>query len=190
MPSIVAKRPKIPGGVLGRGADLHCQIPHEGGREGSEETPQNFHPGRMGLASGKGSCQTDPGERSGLRNGGGTPEMAYTRHTRKRSLCISNLRIMEQKTCIRCKQTKPITEFGRLKSTEDGMNPRCKSCLREYARSSYSKRKSTLPARRGGVIHNPDLAGYTDRKLLEELKARGFVWSDMKRIQPVKYDSI
>lgn len=43
---------------------------------------------------------------------------------------------------------------------------------------------------RGWVIHNPDLAGYTDRKLLEELKARGFVWSDMKRIQPVKYDSI
>lgn len=43
---------------------------------------------------------------------------------------------------------------------------------------------------RGGVIYNPDLAGYTDRKLLEELKARGFVWSDMKRIQPVKYDSI
>lgn len=42
----------------------------------------------------------------------------------------------------------------------------------------------------GGAIHNPDLAGYTDRKLLEELKARGFVWSDMKRIQPVKYDSI
>lgn len=43
---------------------------------------------------------------------------------------------------------------------------------------------------RRGAIHNPDLAGYTDRKLLEELKARGFVWSDMKRIQPVKYDSI
>lgn len=116
--------------------------------------------------------------------------MADTRHTRKRSLCISNLRIMEQKTCIRCKQTKPITEFGRLKSTEDGINPRCKSCLREYARQAYSKRNSTLPARRGGAIHNPDLAGYTDRKLLEELKARGFVWSDMKRIQPVKYDSI
>lgn len=116
--------------------------------------------------------------------------MADTRHTRKRSLCISNLRIMEQKTCIRCKQTKPITEFGRLKSTEDGMNPRCRSCLREYANQAYSKRKSTLPARRGGAIHNPDLAGYTDRKLLEELKARGFVWSDMKRIQPVKYDSI
>ena len=47
-----------------------------------------------------------------------------------------------------------------------------------------------LPGGGGGVIHNPDLAGYTDRKLLEELKARGFVWSDMKRIQPVKYDSI
>lgn len=145
--------------------------------------------GRMGLASGKGRSQTDPRERGGLRNGGGTAEMADARHTRKRSLCISNLRIMEQKTCIRCKQTKPITEFGRLKSTEDGMNPRCKSCLREYANQAYSKRKSTLPARRGGV-HNPDLAGYTDRKLLEELKARGFVWSDMKRIQPVKYDSI
>lgn len=155
MPSVVAKRPKIPSGTLGRGADIHCQIPHEGGREGSEETPQNFHPGRMGLASGKGSGQTDPGERGGLRNGGGTAEMADTRHTRKRSLCISNLRIMEQKTCIRCKQTKPITEFGRLKSTEDGMNPRCKSCLREYANQAYSKRKSTLPARRGGRFTIP-----------------------------------
>lgn len=43
---------------------------------------------------------------------------------------------------------------------------------------------------RGGVIHNPNLADYTDRRLLAELKSRGFVWSDMKRIQPVKYDSI
>lgn len=99
MPSVVAKRPKIPAGILGRGANIHRQIPHEGGREGSEETPQNFHPGRMGLASGKGSGQTDPGERGGLRNGGGTAEMADARHARKRSLCISNLRIMEQKTC-------------------------------------------------------------------------------------------
>ena len=97
---------------------------------------------------------------------------------------------MEQKTCIRCKQTKPITGFGRLRSTEDGMNPRCKSCLREYANQAYSKRKSTLPARRGGAIHNPDPAGYTGRRLPAELKSRGFVWSDMKRIQPVKYDSI
>lgn len=57
MPSVVAKRPKIPAGILGRGANIHRQIPHEGGREGSEETPQNFHPGRMGLASGKGAAK-------------------------------------------------------------------------------------------------------------------------------------
>ena len=43
---------------------------------------------------------------------------------------------------------------------------------------------------RGGVIHNPDLADYTDRRLLAELKSRGFVWGDMKRVVTVKYDKI
>ena len=56
----------------------------------------------------------------------------------------------------------------------------------ETSRPAKNRKKKE----RGGAIHNPDMAGYTDRKLLEELKARGFVWSDMKRIQPVKYDSI
>lgn len=44
--------------------------------------------------------------------------------------------------------------------------------------------------RGGGVIHNPDLADYTDRRLLAELKSRGFVWGDMKRVVTVKYDKI
>ncbi len=39
-----------------------------------------------------------------------------------------------QKTCTRCGQTKPLTDFNRDKSRRDGYRDRCKNCIRDYQR--------------------------------------------------------
>ena len=168
MPSVVAKRPKIPSGILGRWAYIHRQIPHEGRRERSEETPQNFHPGRMGLASGKGRSQTDPGERGGLRNGGGTAEMADARHTRKRSLCISNLRSWNRK------HAYDANKLSRSPSSADSRAPRM-GWIRDANHAFENMPTKHIPNEnqpclpggggdsqsRSGRLHRPKTAGRT-----------------------------
>lgn len=99
----------------------------------------------------------------------------------------------DMKTCGRCKQTKPLDEFGANKRNPDGLNRYCKECAREQLRESYRRIKDResecRPKDRGGV-GDPELSRFTDRRLLAELKCRGFVWGDMKRVVTVKYDKI
>ena len=38
------------------------------------------------------------------------------------------------KTCTKCGETKPLTEFGKQKATKDGYAYKCKSCMNEYSR--------------------------------------------------------
>lgn len=45
------------------------------------------------------------------------------------------------KTCTLCKTEKPLTEFGRLKRTYDGLNFWCKSCLKVKRAEYYVKHK-------------------------------------------------
>lgn len=40
--------------------------------------------------------------------------------------------IIPQKTCTRCKQTKPLSEFHKSAATLDGFVPKCKACVRAY----------------------------------------------------------
>jgi len=49
--------------------------------------------------------------------------------------CAINGSIME-KTCCKCKGTKPLCEFGKLKNTSDGLRYDCKSCRAEYRRQN------------------------------------------------------
>lgn len=42
--------------------------------------------------------------------------------------------IVPHKTCTRCGQSKPTTEFNRDKSRRDGYRDRCKECIRDYQR--------------------------------------------------------
>jgi hypothetical protein len=50
---------------------------------------------------------------------------------------------METKVCSKCKEEKNICEFGKLKSSKDGMSYRCKQCERlrgkEYLNKNYLK---------------------------------------------------
>lgn len=50
---------------------------------------------------------------------------------------------MVRKICTKCKQDKPILEFGFKKSTEDGFNYTCKMCVSDYDKNSYDPNKAS-----------------------------------------------
>ena len=47
------------------------------------------------------------------------------------------------KTCNKCNQTKPLTEFHKDKNTKDGFRQQCKECVNEY----YQKNKECISTR-------------------------------------------
>lgn len=72
---------------------------------------------------------------------------------------------METKICRICGTEKPLLDFPKNSQYPDGYDSRCKVCANEYARSRRAKSKG------GG---NPQLAEFTPRELIEELKSRGY----------------
>lgn len=43
------------------------------------------------------------------------------------------------KTCARCKEDKPVTEYGKRKAAADGLHPYCRGCVRASNKASYSR---------------------------------------------------
>lgn len=50
---------------------------------------------------------------------------------------------MEQKRCSRCKQSRPLDQFNRLRSARDGLTPICKACNRQKARDYYARNRES-----------------------------------------------
>ncbi|MFE6965922.1 hypothetical protein ACFVAJ_12450 [Agromyces sp. NPDC057679] len=48
---------------------------------------------------------------------------------------------MTQKRCYRCKQSRPLEEFNRLRSARDGLTSLCKECNRQKAREYYANNR-------------------------------------------------
>lgn len=46
---------------------------------------------------------------------------------------------MTHKTCTRCKETKPLSEFTRAKFGKDGLNTRCRPCIADARTESVMK---------------------------------------------------
>jgi broad-specificity NMP kinase len=100
---------------------------------------------------------------------------------------------MEEKTkiCAKCKRELPLTMFTTNRSTKDGLQGHCRECQREYDRRRKERmkleRESAQAALRSAseifeghvVYRHRDLARFTHRQLLEELKARGYKWERM-----------
>lgn len=55
------------------------------------------------------------------------------------------LDITEEKTCTRCNQTKPLTEFAIKAERKDGRATICKSCLAAYRRKKYQEQEEPVP---------------------------------------------
>lgn len=48
----------------------------------------------------------------------------------------------QHKTCIKCEQTKPLTEFyHRSGRSADSFSSRCRECLKQYAREQRAAKK-------------------------------------------------
>ena len=94
---------------------------------------------------------------------------------------------METKVCNHCGRELPLDDFYKKKDSPDGLQSTCKECHREASRKSYGKRKmenSTVDkvvseCGLNRVYAHPELASFSTRKLLEELKARGYTWEKM-----------
>ena len=43
------------------------------------------------------------------------------------------------KTCSKCKESKDEAEFAKNKNSNDGLDSRCKSCMREYQQTDVRK---------------------------------------------------
>lgn len=72
---------------------------------------------------------------------------------------------METKICRICGEEKPISDFPKNNNYADGYDNRCKVCVNAYQRALRPNHK-----REG----NPDLANFTPRELIEELRKRGY----------------
>lgn len=68
------------------------------------------------------------------------------------------------KRCGKCGRELPESEFYRKEKSPDGLQAYCKSC-----QTLNNRKKQKMGG--GG---NPDLAGFTPRQLIEELRARGY----------------
>lgn len=76
----------------------------------------------------------------------------------------------------------PVSLFGKSASRKDGLQTWCKSCINEYARS---KTKASSGDKLKKIYTNPDLAKFSPRQLIDELKARGYS-GELKYIQTIK----
>lgn len=52
---------------------------------------------------------------------------------------------MQTKTCPTCKETKPVSEFGKDRSNKCGLQRQCKECKREKERKYYKDSRERNP---------------------------------------------
>lgn len=55
------------------------------------------------------------------------------------------------KTCIKCGVEKPVTAFNKNKQNKDGLNGKCKDCMKEYRANYYEKKQRTYSSRTSRV---------------------------------------
>ena len=116
------------------------------------------------------------------------------------------------KKCPKCGRELPTTEFYNNCHNKDGLQDKCKDCQREWNRE-YQRRKAKekkiaalniedkvetkkvivdeKECTMAKVYTNPELAKFTPREMMAELKARGFKWEYMLEPQrKVYFDKI
>ena len=73
----------------------------------------------------------------------------------------------QTKVCTKCGRELPLSMFGKG-NDKYGKRTQCKECVNKYTRDYlYAKKMASLE-------RNPDLARFTPRELISELRARGY----------------
>lgn len=73
----------------------------------------------------------------------------------------------KRKTCSKCGRELPISHFHKDSAIKDGLQTVCKECRKNVNTVRSDKKFSK-------VYSNPDLARFTPRQLIDELKQRGY----------------
>lgn len=81
---------------------------------------------------------------------------------------------IKTKRCPKCGRELPLNEFYLNRAAPDGLQPWCKKCQNERVRTNHNKNHC-----------NPDLAQFTPRQLIEELKNRGYT-GELQYVQKIK----
>lgn len=94
---------------------------------------------------------------------------------------------METIKCRKCGKELPLDMFYKNRSFRNGHDTICKECWNEYVKTRKSKKESIGSVLcNNGVIHgNPDLAQFTLRQLIEELRAGGY-YGELKFTNTIK----
>ena len=116
--------------------------------------------------------------------------------------------IIRTKKCSKCGRELPTDMFYNNKHNKDGFQDRCKDCQLEYQRKKAKEKKIAAlniedkvetkkvivdekECTMAKVYTNPELAKFTPREMMAELKARGFKWEYMLEPQrKVYFDKI
>ena len=88
---------------------------------------------------------------------------------------------METKVCKKCGKELPVENFSLNRRSPDGRHSECKECKRLYMKEYWLRKKSKKKEaerlefeKKHKVYTNRDLAMFTPRELMLELKARGY----------------
>lgn len=88
---------------------------------------------------------------------------------------------METKICKKCGQELPLENFSKNAKMKDGLQNHCRACASEYSRQIWQRKKAQKKEneriefeKKFKVYTNKDLAKFTPRELMLELKARGY----------------
>ena len=91
---------------------------------------------------------------------------------------------VKTKVCKKCGQELPLDQFYTSVNCKDGHVGTCKKC-----KSEHDKLRNLLKKEAQAGIHkvfvNPDLAKFTPRQLIEELRGRGYT-GELKYVQVIK----
>ena len=115
---------------------------------------------------------------------------------------------VQTKRCYKCGRELPLDAFGKKSYAKDGLQDMCKECKNAYMRERTKAKKEEQKAEEDKietrkivvdaqettmcrVYSEPELAKYTPRQLMQELKARGFKWEYMLEPQrKIYFDKI
>lgn len=81
---------------------------------------------------------------------------------------------IKTKKCSKCGRELPLSEFYLKRGASDGLQAWCKECQKERVRNYHINKYC-----------NPDLAQFTPRQLIEELRLRGYT-GEIQYVQKIK----